>query len=49
MTYNDIVSANFISRPNRFIAYVELGGKKMTVLPPQSEAGRLREIYAERS
>ena len=23
-------------------------GKKMTVLPPQSEAGRLREIYAER-
>ena len=24
-------------------------GKKMTVLPPQSEAGRLREIYAERS
>ena len=24
-------------------------GKKMTVLPPQSEAGRLREIYAERA
>jgi len=24
-------------------------GKKITVLPPQSEAGRLREIYAERT
>ena len=24
-------------------------GKKMTVLPPQSKAGRLREIYAERT
>jgi len=24
-------------------------GKKMTVLPPQSKAGRLREIYAERA
>jgi len=24
-------------------------GKKMTVLPPQSEAGRLREIYAEKA
>ena len=23
-------------------------GKKMTILPPESEAGRLREIYAER-
>ena len=23
-------------------------GKKMSVLPPQSEAGRLREIYVER-
>ena len=42
MTYNDIVSANFISRPNRFIAYVELGGKKMTV--HVKNTGRCREL-----
>ena len=29
MTYNDVVKAKFISRPNRFIANVELDGKKL--------------------
>lgn len=31
MTYNDVVKAKFISRPNRFIANVELDGKKLVV------------------
>ena len=42
MTYNDIVSANFISRPNRFIAYVELGGEKLTV--HVKNTGRRKEL-----
>lgn len=42
MTYNDIVSANFISRPNRFIAYVELGGEKLTV--HVKNTGRCKEL-----
>ena len=42
MTYNDIVSANFISRPNRFIAYVELGGKELTV--HVKNTGRCKEL-----
>ena len=42
MTYNDIVSAKFISRPNRFIAYVELGGEKLTV--HVKNTGRCKEL-----
>lgn len=42
MTYNDIISANFISRPNRFIAYVELGGEKLTV--HVKNTGRCKEL-----
>lgn len=42
MTYNDIVTANFISRPNRFIAYVELGGEKLTV--HVKNTGRCKEL-----
>ena len=42
MTYNDIVSANFISRPNRFIAYIELGGEKLTV--HVKNTGRCKEL-----
>ena len=36
MTYTEVVQANFISRPNRFIAYVELGDKKITMNPGDS-------------
>ena len=42
MTYNDIVTANFISRPNRFIAYVELGGEKLAV--HVKNTGRCKEL-----
>ena len=42
MTYNDIVTANFISRPNRFIAYVELRDEKLTV--HVKNTGRCKEL-----
>ena len=42
MTYNETVSSNFISRPNRFIAYVELGGEKLTV--HVKNTGRCKEL-----
>ena len=42
MIYDNIVKANFISRPNRFIAYVELEGKKLTV--HVKNTGRCREL-----
>ena len=31
MKYNDIVEANFIERPNRFIAYVDIAGERTKV------------------
>ena len=42
MTYTEVVQANFISRPNRFIAHVELDGKKLTV--HVKNTGRCREL-----
>ena len=42
MTYNDVVKAKFISRPNRFIANVELDGKKLVV--HVKNTGRCKEL-----
>lgn len=42
MKYNNIVKANFISRPNRFIAKVELEGKELTV--HVKNTGRCKEL-----
>ena len=42
MTYTEVVQANFISRPNCFIAHVELDGKKLTV--HVKNTGRCREL-----
>ncbi|MCM1057411.1 MAG: A/G-specific adenine glycosylase [Firmicutes bacterium] len=42
MKYDNIVQARFISRPNRFIAYVELGGKTEKV--HVKNTGRCREL-----
>lgn len=42
MRYKDICRARFIDRPNRFIAYVELNGKKETV--NVKNTGRCREL-----
>ena len=42
MQYKNVVSAKFISRPNRFIAKVELGGREMTV--HVKNTGRCREL-----
>ena len=42
MQYKNIVSANFISRPNRFIAVVEVGGAEETV--HVKNTGRCREL-----
>ena len=42
MKYNNIVEAKFISRPNRFIAQVELDGKEITV--HVKNTGRCKEL-----
>lgn len=42
MEYSNITSAKFISRPNRFIARVELGGEELTV--HVKNTGRCREL-----
>ncbi len=42
MKYNHIVTGKFIERPNRFIAYVEVGGKRETV--HVKNTGRCREL-----
>ncbi len=42
MRYNNITSARFISRPNRFIAVVELEGKELKV--HVKNTGRCREL-----
>lgn len=54
MKYNEIVTANFIERPNRFIAYVDLEGQRTKV--HVKNTGRCREllrdyakVYLERS
>lgn len=45
MKYNEIVSARFIERPNRFIAYVEMAGKRTKV--HVKNTGRCRELLQE--
>lgn len=54
MKYNKIVSGKFIERPNRFIAYVDIAGKRTKV--HVKNTGRCREllrdnaqVYLERS
>lgn len=42
MRYNNITEARFINRPNRFIAYVELNGKREKV--HVKNTGRCREL-----
>lgn len=42
MKYNNIISARFISRPNRFVAYVNLNGTETAV--HVKNTGRCREL-----
>ena len=42
MKYKHIVQASFLERPNRFIAYVDLGGKREKV--HVKNTGRCREL-----
>lgn len=42
MKYNHIITGKFIERPNRFIAYVEIDGKRETV--HVKNTGRCREL-----
>ena len=45
MKYNHIVEGKFISRPNRFIAYVDIDGKTEKV--HVKNTGRCRELLTE--
>lgn len=45
MEYQKIVEGKFISRPNRFIAYVEINGKKETV--HVKNTGRCKELLVD--
>ena len=45
MKYKNVVRGKFISRPNRFIAYVEIEGKTETV--HVKNTGRCRELLVE--
>ena len=45
MRYKNITEAIFISRPNRFIAIVEIGGERVTV--HVKNTGRCRELLTE--
>ena len=42
MNYSNIVRAEFVSRPNRFIAYVDIDGKRERV--HVKNTGRCREL-----
>ena len=42
MKYNNIIEGKFISRPNRFIAYVEIDGKREVV--HVKNTGRCKEL-----
>ena len=42
MLYENIVQGTFIERPNRFVAYVELAGKRETV--HVKNTGRCKEL-----
>ena len=45
MKYNEIITANFIERPNRFIAYVDIEGKRTKV--HVKNTGRCRELLTD--
>ena len=45
MKYNEIIKANFIERPNRFIAYVDIAGQKTKV--HVKNTGRCRELLLD--
>ncbi|MDE7233141.1 MAG: sugar fermentation stimulation protein SfsA, partial [Lachnospiraceae bacterium] len=45
MRYREIVSAEFLERPNRFIAYVELMGERTKV--HVKNTGRCRELLTD--
>ncbi len=45
MKYNKVVEGRFINRPNRFVAEVEIGGKKVTA--HVKNTGRCRELLVE--
>lgn len=45
MKYNEIVKANFIERPNRFIAYVDIAGRRTKV--HVKNTGRCRELLTD--
>ena len=45
MKYNDIIEANFIERPNRFIAYVDIAGERTKV--HVKNTGRCRELLRD--
>ncbi|MCY6355998.1 DNA/RNA nuclease SfsA [Clostridium sp. ZS2-4] len=47
MIYNNIIKAEFIKRPNRFIAYVKVNGEEIMVHVPNT--GRCREILIPKS
>ncbi|GAB6151243.1 hypothetical protein JCM1406_24130 [Clostridium novyi] len=43
MKINNVLTAKFIKRPNRFVAYVYLNNEEVKVHVPNT--GRCREIY----
>ena len=45
MKYNEIIAANFIERPNRFIAYVDIEGQRTKV--HVKNTGRCRELLRD--
>ena len=45
MKYNEIIEANFIERPNRFVAYVDIAGLKTRV--HVKNTGRCRELLRD--
>lgn len=47
MRYNEIISAKFIERPNRFIAYVDIAGDRTKV--HVKNTGRCRELLREQA
>ncbi len=47
MKYNNIITANFIERQNRFIAYVDIEGEKTRV--HVKNTGRCRELLTDRA
>ncbi len=47
MRYHEIIMANFIERPNRFIAYVDIGGMREKV--HVKNTGRCRELLRDRA